>query len=302
MENSQFIYKYKPKDLSDINYFSMTKLLPTIENIDCFRFLINGNVGSGKTTVLNVIKNYLVNYKIYDVETFFDNKKYFYNKKNIILMIDNLDYYSSKLQQKIKKSIDNLNINLIATATNLNNVQDNILVRTLIFKLNFPDNLYIFDRLLLIKTKENIDISNDYLKQIANGTYGSIGEQINYLEKISYINSSLTQKIMIELSTNIDNNIWIEYDIQCKNKNLIEIRNLLNKIKIKGYSCIDALHSYLSFVKSTNIYDEDTKYKIIKLILIYIGYFYDCEETSLLMLFFSNKLIILLNSIYVPYI
>ena len=33
MENSQFIYKYKPKDLSDINYFSMTNSILKVKTI-----------------------------------------------------------------------------------------------------------------------------------------------------------------------------------------------------------------------------------------------------------------------------
>ena len=148
-----------------------------------------------------------------------------------------------------------------------------------------------------ITEEQNITIDKDSFNIIANNNYNSLGELINFLQKIAIINCPMNTKILKDIELTITDNIWVKYNTACKLNNLLEIRNLLIIIKKKGYSCVDALYSFLHFVKYTTIYDENMKYQIIKLIIQYINKFYSIEETPLLMLFFSNKLILLFKYI-----
>ena len=77
-------------------------------------------------------------------------------------------------------------------------------------------------------------------------------------------------------------------------------KNLSNSIKIifsiykKGYSVMDILDSYFTFIKITQSLPEDIKYKIIKLILKYIAIFHTLHESEIELALFTNQLFKLL--------
>ena len=59
----------------------------------------------------------------------------------------------------------------------------------------------------------------------------------------------------------------------------------------KGYSVMDILDNYFSFIKVTNIIPENIKYKIIKIICKYISIFHNDHEYELELVFLTNDLI-----------
>ena len=69
---------------------------------------------------------------------------------------------------------------------------------------------------------------------------------------------------------------------------------IIYSIYKKGYSVMDILDSYFTFIKVTNLLDETIKYKVIKLILKYIALFHTLHENDIELAFFTNELIKLL--------
>ena len=54
---------------------------------------------------------------------------------------------------------------------------------------------------------------------------------------------------------------------------------------------MDILDSYFTFIKITNILDENIKYKVIKLILKYIALFHTLHENDIELALFTNELL-----------
>ena len=74
-------------------------------------------------------------------------------------------------------------------------------------------------------------------------------------------------------------------------KNLKDAIITIHSIYKKGYSVMDILDSYFSFIKITDILNQTIKYKIIKLILKYIALFYTLHENVIELTLFTNELI-----------
>jgi hypothetical protein len=86
-----------------------------------------------------------------------------------------------------------------------------------------------------------------------------------------------------------------EYSTYIKNKMLREAVNLIYSIYDNGYSVIDILDNYFTFIKITNIFNENEKYEIISYICKYITIFYNIHEDEIELSLITNNLINLLG-------
>ena len=59
----------------------------------------------------------------------------------------------------------------------------------------------------------------------------------------------------------------------------------------KGYSVMDILDNYFSFIKRTNLLSETHKYRIIHHISKYITIFHNIHEDEIELALFTNKII-----------
>ncbi len=76
---------------------------------------------------------------------------------------------------------------------------------------------------------------------------------------------------------------------------LREAVNLIYSIYDNGYSVIDILDNYFTFIKITNIFNENEKYEIISYICKYITIFYNIHEDEIELSLITNNLINLLG-------
>ena len=149
-----------------------------------------------------------------------------------------------------------------------------------------------------ICSNENIQLTEEDKKKIIIISNYSIRNLYNCLEKCKIINKKITQGMLNEISTDIDYKIFENYTKLITDKN-IETQNLrLNKgIKIlytiydSGYSIIDILDNYFSYIKNIDIIKDDDKYIIIKYICKYITIFYELHECKIELALFTNNLI-----------
>ena len=279
----------------NLNYLNIYTVLKSFLHIKNYKIILQGNSSVGKTIIIKVILHELKDKNIFLYE---DLIKYNFiiplDKKNPICIIDDLDLLPMDHQIKLKTLCDD--ITLISTCTSYNKIVESLMIKAVIFNINIPSNEFIKDKLTYIIRKENISINKKCIDSIIKLTNNSLGSAINYLEKIKILNIYCTPDICKNLETNICIDVWYKYSILCKEGNLCAVRQLLKEINSLGFTVLDILDSYFTYIKHTDLFSEEITYEIIKLIMIYTHHFYLYNEDSILLLFFTNKLILLLNN------
>ena len=115
------------------------------------------------------------------------------------------------------------------------------------------------------------------------------------MEKIKLLNDNITFENANLICTDISFLKLEEYSGHIKNKRLREAVNLIYSIYDNGYSVIDILDNYFTFIKITNIFNENEKYEIISYICKYITIFYNIHEDEIELSLITNNLINLLG-------
>lgn len=314
--NITFINKYKPYYINDFyldpKLTSVIKLMFELNNLN---ILFVGNSCSGKTTLLyalireyyglnkndmipennilfiNNLKEQGIHYFRNEMKTFCQSHSSIFGKKKLVI-IDDIDNINEQSQQVFRNYIDKYshNIHFISVCSNIQKVIESIQSRLQIIKINPPNSEQINNVMNKIIQQENIIIdekSKEYILMITNGSIRNI---INYLEKM-YV---LAEPINIELCKKICSNIsFQEFE---KYVDLLKQRNLNGAIKILydiydyGYSVIDILDYFFTFVKITNNLDEETKYRIIPFLCKYITIFHNIHEDCIELVLFTNNL------------
>jgi len=313
--NTPFLKKYQPQKYADfIIDPDYIKLLKTMIDMDNLNILLIGNNGSGKTSLIeatireyynldnipknnvltiNNLKDQGIQYYRNEVRIFSQTRSDIPMKKKVIV-IDDIDLINEQSQQVFRNCIDKYshNIHFIASCTNIQKVIDALQSRCSIIKIKpFKKDLLnkIFNK---IKKNENIKIDKNAQELILNISNNSIRQIINYLEKFKLLNCNIGTKKVKEICTNISFYEFEHYtEYWLKDKNLEKAVDKIYDIYKKGYSVMDILDNYFIFIKITDIIDEKTKYKIIKIICEYISIFHNVHENEIELVLFTNKLI-----------
>ncbi len=313
--NTQFLKKYQPLFFKDfIIDKEYIELLDTLNNMDSLNILLVGNSGSGKTSILyatireyykmkdipsknvlliNNLKEQGISYYRSEVKTFCQTPSIVPNKKKFIIL-DDIDFINEQSQQVFRNCIDKYShkVHFLASCSNTQKVIESIQSRCTIIKLKPISQPYLKIILNNIKTSEHLKINEKAEKFILNICNNSVRLLINYLEKFKLLNISIDEKKVKEICTNISfyefenyTRAWyIDKDLQTSIKLIYSIYN-------KGYSVMDILDSYFSFIKITSIIQEDVKYKIIIFILKYIAVFHTLHENDIELIIFTNELL-----------
>jgi DNA polymerase III delta prime subunit len=317
IENKLFIHKFQPIYFEDFEIDSdIITILNTLINMDNLNILFIGDMGSGKTSLLNaVIKEYYkdssstnnyndnilhinnlkeqgINYYRNDVKTFCQTNSSIKKKKKIIVL-DDIDLINEQSQQVFRNCIDKYshNVHFISSCCNIQKVIESLQSRFMIIKIKPLQRENMYKILYKIKNVTNLSITpeaEDFILNVSNNTAKTL---INYMEKFKLLNETITLKLAINVCTNISFCTFEEYTILIKNKKLIEAINIMYKIYDKGYSVMDILDNYFLFIKTTTIINENEKYKIIPFICKYITIFHDIHEDEIELALFTNNLI-----------
>ena len=317
-----FITKYKPYYIED---FCLDKklinVLKTLLEIDNLNILCIGNSSSGKTTLLyalireyyglekddslpennilfiNNLKEQGIHYFRNEMKTFCQSHSIIFGKKKLVI-IDDIDNINEQSQQVFRNYIDKYkhNINFISVCTNIQKVIESIQSRVHIIKINQPTKSQIQNIMNNIIEKENIvmdDESKEYLLKLSNN---SIRVMINYLEKIFILKQNINIDTCKIICSNISFEQFENY-IEClKDNNIFDAIHILYKIHDYGYSVIDILDYFFTFIKLTNIIDEETKYRIVPLLCKYITIFNNVHEDCIELSLFTNNLSNIIHS------
>ena len=318
MDNSLFMNKFQPLIFTDFDFDSdneIVNILNTLIDMNNLNILFIGDMGSGKTSILNaLIREYYVgftqneykdnilhinnlkeqgiNYYRNDVKTFCQTCSSIKNKKKIVVL-DDLDLINEQSQQVFRNCIDKYshNVHFMSSCCNIQKVIESIQSRLTILKIKPLHRDNLIKIMHKIKSVEQIIISPDaenFILDICNNTAKIL---INYMEKFKLLKQDITFDIATNVCTNISFTIFNTYTELVKNKQLDEAIKLVYSIYDKGYSVMDILDNYFLFVKITPILTEDQKYTIIPFICKYITIFHHIHEDEIELALFTNNLI-----------
>ena len=318
--DNTFIVKYKPYFIDDFCIDDKLKsVLKTLLEINNLNLLFIGGQSSGKTSLLyalvreyynldrhdslpennilfiNNLKEQGIQYFRNEMKTFCQSRSAIYGKKKLVV-IDDIDTINEQSQQVFRNYIDKYkhNIHFISVCTNIQKVIESIQSRLHIIKINQPVEDQIMGIMNKIIDNEQLDIDNEsraYLYKISNG---SIRLLVNYLEKIYILKRPVDIEFCKKICSIISFRQFENYMDLLKRKQLTDAIDILNGIYDYGYSVIDILDYFFSFIKATPVIDEDIKYRIIPLLCKYITIFHNVHEDCIELALFTNDLYLLL--------
>ena len=314
--STTFINKYKPYYIQD--FYIETKLISVIKlmfELNNLNILFVGNSCSGKTTLLyalireyyglnkndvipennilfiNNLKEQGIHYFRNEMKTFCQSHSSIFGKKKLVI-IDDIDNINEQSQQVFRNYIDKYshNIHFISVCSNIQKVIESIQSRLQIIKISPPSNEQINNIMNKIIQQENIIIDEKSKEYILLITNGSIRNIINYLEKMYVLGEPITIELCKKICSNISFQEFESYISLLKQNKLNEAIKILYDIYDYGYSVIDILDYFFTFVKLTSIIDEETKYRIIPFLCKYITIFHNIHEDCIELALFTNNL------------
>ena len=319
MNKETFISKYKPYYLNDFCMNEKTiNILRTLLEIDDLNLLFIGSSGSGKTTLLyslireyyglsktysipetnimfiNNLKEQGINYYRNEMKTFCQSHCSIYGKKKMIV-IDDLDTVNEQSQQVFRNYIDKYkhNIHFISVCTNIQKVIESIQSRIHIIQLQPPSNDEIKIIMNFIIKQESILMDEESKEHLLLMSNNSLRVLINYLEKMFIYGEEITIDICKKMCSTISIQTFEKYIDLLKIGELQPAIMILYNIYDEGYSVIDILDYFYTFIKITDKVDEELKYKIIPFLCKYITIFNKLHEDVIELAFFTNNLHVL---------
>jgi DNA polymerase III delta prime subunit len=322
MDNT-FISKYKPYFIKDFCIDEhLLSVLRTLIEVDHLNILFIGNSSTGKTTILyalireyyglskeallpennilfvNNLKEQGIQYFRNEMKTFCQSHSAIYGKKKLVI-IDDIDNINEQSQQVFRNYIDKYkhNIHFISVCTNIQKVIESIQSRLHILQIASPTNEQIRAIMERIVAAESIQIdeeSKDYLLLVSAS---SIRVLINYLEKMFILGKPIDIALCKNICSNISFQKFEMYIKSLKQGDLIGAIDLLYGIHDYGYSVIDILDYFFTFIKMTSMIDEEAKYRIIPFLCKYITIFHNVHEDGIELALFTNNIMELLRKI-----
>jgi DNA polymerase III gamma/tau subunit len=155
-----------------------------------------------------------------------------------------------------------------------------------------PSNEEIKIIMNFIIKQESILIDEESKEHLLLMSNNSLRVLINYLEKMFIYGEQITIDICKKMCSTISIQTFEKYIELLKIGELQLAIMILYNIYDEGYSVIDILDYFYTFIKITEKVDEELKYKIIPFLCKYITIFNKLHEDVIELAFFTNNLYI----------
>lgn len=316
-DQNTFILKYKPYFISDF-YLEKAHLtvLKSLNELDDLNLLIVGNSCSGKTSLIyaiireyygmnetavfpeynimfiNNLKEQGIQFFRTEMKTFCQSKSNIPGKKKIIV-VDDIDIINEQSQQVFRNYIDKYskNVHFISVCTNIQKVNESLQSRLHILKINQVNREKLETTMNKIIEKEHLQIDNEAKDFVLNISDNSIRVLINHLEKIYILDQPVDMGVAHKLCSNISYVQFDNYIRKLKARDLKGAIAILYEIHDYGYSVIDILDYFFTFIKFTKNLEEVEKYRILPFLCKYITIFHKVHEDVIELAFFTNNLL-----------
>jgi DNA polymerase III delta prime subunit len=226
------------------------------------------------------------------MKTFCQSHTSIFGKKKMVI-IDDMDTINEQCQQVFRNYIDKYkhNVNFISVCSNIQKIIESIQSRMHILKINSLTSNKIKEIMNNIISNEKINIDESIKEYILQISDNSIRNVINNIEKIYILEKKISLDDFKKMCSNISFKQFQDYIISFRNnKQLNSSIKILYDIYDYGYSVIDILDYFFSFVKKTDLLTETQKYKIIPIICKYITIFHSIHEDVIELALFTNEI------------
>ena len=316
MDPDTFILKYKPYFIRDF-YLEPAHItvLNALKELDDLNLLIVGNACSGKTSLIyaiireyygmnetavfpehnimfiNNLKEQGIQFFRTEMKTFCQSSSNIPGKKKIIV-VDDIDTINEQSQQVFRNYIDKYskNIHFISVCSNIQKVNESLQSRLHILKINQVNRANLETTMAKIVEKEGLIIDADAKEFILNISDNSIRVLINHLEKIYILGQPVNMDLVHKLCSNISYVQFDNYISKLRSRDLNGAIKILYEIYDYGYSVIDILDYFFTYVKFTNNLQEVEKYRVLPFLCKYITIFHKVHEDVIELAFFTNSL------------
>jgi DNA polymerase III delta prime subunit len=301
--------RYAP---TSFDSFEKGGLIEMLINIGTMHVILVGGVGTGKTTLCNLILKkyygtsagkanvlYINNVKEQGVQYYRTEVKIFCQttstipgkKKTIIL--DDMDVISEQGQQVFLTGLDTYghSVNYIVTCRCQQNLIESIHSRLICIQLNPFDNEYLKRLLLTVAEKEKVSMDETAVSMCVARCNSSIRTLLNYVEKFKLLDEPITAETVALCCSNIKETYFDQLMEHIIKKETRQALHVVRAISDDGYSVMDILDAFFTFLKLTPVIDDMVKYKITKIVSKYICIFNQIHEHSVELLFFVNEII-----------
>ena len=314
--DQSFIHRYRPKRFSEFDVETdIVRLLEYMTTTHNVGILLLGPAGSGKTTLADiVVKEYYagiesdhVGDNVMTISNLKDQGIHFYREtvtsfcrttctihgmKKTIVVID-IDTINEQSQQVLRNCVDSYkkNVNFVVTGTVSKKIIDSLQSRLVVMKVPPPSAAILRKVTDNIIARENITMDDEAIEFILRICNGSTKLVVNYLEKFALLKRPIDTAVVNATCTNIYFDRLEHYTaVAVHEQNLPEAIRLIYTIHDEGYSVMDILDSYFSYVKQADMPD-DLKYRIVKIICKYIAMFNLVHEHDIELVFLTKELV-----------
>lgn len=262
--------------------------------------------------VINNLKDHGFSFFRNEMKTFCQSRSSFIGRKKMVIL-DDLDLLNKQNQHVFRNYIDKYGeqVHFLMVCGNLQRIIDSLQSRTFILRLPIAPMAHrreIMDRICIQEGLCLTDEAKDYIMRLSNNIAGSsVRNVVNFLEKIWLLNggggantmslsdkASLSNEISVELCRQVCSAVPLEkYDdfLEAQRKSdLKEAVEILYEIYEYGYSVIDVLDYFFTYVKYTEMLDEEEKYKCTRVLCDYISVYYNVHEHPIELALFAGEL------------
>ena len=247
MENSLWVEKYRPKDLSTYvgNEHLKSKVKIYLENGDIPHLLLYGKAGTGKTTLAKLIVNnidcdYLyinasdensVDAVRFKIRSFASTIGF---KDNKVIILDESDYLTPNAQAALRNVMETFSkhCRFILTCNYVERIIDPIQSRCQSYKVVPPSKKEVAQQMVSILNQEGCTFELDDVALIVNAGYPDIRRVINSAQR-----QVVEGKLAIDTSSVIQNNYKLQLSEMLSNgSKLNDIRQLIADNSVSDYS------------------------------------------------------------------
>jgi len=315
------ITKYKPYYIDEFSDKKIIPVLKTLREIDDLNILFVGHPSSGKTTLLySIIRDYYgfkkndnipetnimfinnlkeqgINFYRNEMKTFCQSHCTIFGKKKMVV-IDDIDNINEQSQQVFRNYIDKYkgNVNFISVCTNIQKVIESIQSRVHIISITQPNRQVLSEIMNRIVSEEEIVIDEESKEHLLLISNNSIRNLINNIEKMFILGEPVKIDLCKRICSNISFQLFESYIDCIQKKNLQGAISVLYEIHDYGYSVIDILDYFFTFIKTTDMLSEEQKYQTIPFICKYITIFHKLHEDVIELALFTNKIYDVINT------
>ena len=246
-ENSLWVEKYRPKDLSTYigNEHLKSKVKVYLESEDVPHLLLYGRAGTGKTTLAKIVVNNIdcdhlyinasdensVDAVRFKIKAFASTVGF---KEMKVIILDEADYLTPNAQAALRNVMETFSkhCRFILTCNYVERIIDPIQSRCQSYKVVPPSRKEVAMHMKDILEKENVGFALDDVALIVNASYPDIRRVINSAQR-QVVNGILK----IDTSSVIQNNYKLQLlEMLSGDSKLNDIRQLIADNSISDYS------------------------------------------------------------------